>query len=137
MRILQRLALNVCHTFSVTPPCYPKQNEGYLRMRKILIQINFYFVIKIWQMRNVSTQNREKLFFPFLLYFSPTITQSFIMRFTSMPNVVQDGECVCPVKFLCQTDKKKNARSKVTFLLRALYRVTRCKRERKRENAVN
>ena len=56
-------------------------------MRKILIQINLYFVIKIWQMRNVSTQNREKLFFPFLLYFSPTITQSFIMRFMSMSNV--------------------------------------------------
>ena len=37
-----------------------------------------------------------------------------------MPNVVQDGECVNPVKFLYQTDKKKkkNPRSKVTFLLR-------------------
>ena len=35
-----------------------------------------------------------------------------------MPNVVQDGEYVYPVKFLYQTDKKKNARSKVTFLPR-------------------
>ena len=39
---------------------YAKQNEGYLRMRKILIEINFYFLTKIWQMRNVSTQNRGK-----------------------------------------------------------------------------
>ena len=29
-----------------------------------------------------------------------------------MPNAVQDGECVNPVKFLYQTDKKKNARSR-------------------------
>ena len=29
-----------------------------------------------------------------------------------MPNAVQDGECVTPVKFLYQTDKKKNARSR-------------------------
>ena len=36
-----------------------------------------------------------------------------------MPNVVQDGECDYPVQFLYQTDKKKNARSKVTFLLRS------------------
>ena len=38
-----------------------------------------------------------------------------------MPNVVQDRECVNPVKFLYQTDEKKkmHARSKVTFLLRA------------------
>ena len=89
-------------------------------MRKILIQINFYFVIKIWQMRNVSTKNRKKNFsFLFFINFSPTNTQSFITRFTCMPNVVQDGECVKPVKLLYQTDKKKIARSKVTFLLRA------------------
>ena len=37
----------------------------------------------------------------------------------SQLNVVQDGECVNPVKFLYKTDKKKNACSKVTFLLRA------------------
>ena len=38
------------------------------RMRKILIQINFYFLIKIWQMRNVSTQIRKNNFFLFFLY---------------------------------------------------------------------
>ena len=70
-------------------------------------------------MRNVSTKNRKNIFFLFFfINFSPTITQSFITRFTCMPNVVQDGECVNPVKFLYQTDKKKNPRSKVTFLLR-------------------
>ena len=57
--------------------------------------------------------------FFFFINFSPTITQSFITRFTCMPNVVQDGECVNPVKFLYQTDRKKNAHPKVTFLLRA------------------
>ena len=67
-------------------------------------------------MRNVSTKNRKNNFFLFFfINFSPTITQSFITRFTCMPNVVQDGECVNPVKFLYQTDKKKNARSKLTF----------------------
>ena len=67
-------------------------------------------------MRNVSTQIRKNKFFLFFfINFSPTITQSFITRFTCMPNVVQDGECVNPVKFLYQTDKKKNARSKLTF----------------------
>ena len=73
-------------------------------------------------MRNVSTKNRKNNFFLFFfINFSPTITQSFITRFTCMPNVVQDGECVNPDKFFYQTDKKKkkNARSKVTFLLRA------------------
>ena len=54
---------------ALCPGLYAKQNEGYLRMRKILIQINVYFVIKIWQMRNVSTQNRKKLFFPFFFQF--------------------------------------------------------------------
>ena len=29
-----------------------------------------------------------------------TITQSFITRFRCMPNVVQDGECVNPVKLI-------------------------------------
>ena len=57
----------------------------------------------------------ENNFFLFFFNFSQTITQSFITRFTCMPNVVQDGECVNPVKFLYQTDKKKNARSKLTF----------------------
>ena len=67
-------------------------------------------------MRNVSTKNRKNNFFLFFfINFSPTITQSFITRFTCMPNVVQDGECVNPVKFLYQTDEKKNARSKLTF----------------------
>ena len=70
-------------------------------------------------MRNVSTQIRKNDVFLFFFNYSPTIKQSFITRFTCMPNVVQDGECVNPVKFLYQTDKKKNARSKVTFLLRA------------------
>ena len=62
-------------------------------------------------MRNVSTQNRKNYFFLFFFNFTSAITQSFITRFTCMPNVVQDGECVNPVKFLYQTDKKKNARS--------------------------
>ena len=58
-------------------------------------------------MRNVSTKNRKNNFFLFFfINFRPTITQSFITRFTCMPNVVQDGECVNPVKFLYQTDKK-------------------------------
>ena len=65
------------------------------------------------------TEQEKNNFFLFFFNFSPTITQSFITRFTCMANVVQDGECVNPVKFLYQTDKKKNARSKVTFLLRA------------------
>ena len=69
-------------------------------------------------MRNVSTQIRKNSFSLFFFNYSPTIKQSFITRFTCMPNVVQDGECVNPVKFLYQTDKKKNARSKVTFSLR-------------------
>ena len=69
-------------------------------------------------MRNVSTQIRKNNFFLFFFNYSPTIKQSFTTRFTCMPNVVQDGECVNPVKFLYQTAKKKNARSKVTFLLR-------------------
>ena len=36
----------------------------------------------------------------FFFNFSQTITQSFITRFTGMPNVVQDGECVNPVKLI-------------------------------------
>ena len=57
-------------------------------------------------------KEQEKEFFPFFFFinFSPTITQSFITRFTCMPNVVQDKECVNPVKFLYQTDKKKKMR---------------------------
>ena len=79
-------------------------------MRKILIKINFYFV----------TKKRKKYFFLFFFNFSPTITQSFIRDLrASQLNVAQDGECVNPIKFLYQTDKKKNACSKVTFLLRA------------------
>ena len=51
-----------------------------------------------------STQNKEKIkqgkifFFLFFFNFSQTITQSFITRFACIPNVVQDGECVNPVK---------------------------------------
>ena len=67
---------------------------------------------------NYTEQEKNNVFL-FFFNFSPTITQSFITRSTCMANVVQDGECVNPVKFLYQTDKKKNARSKVTFLLRA------------------
>ena len=42
----------------------------------------------------------ENNFFLFFFNFSQTITQSFITRFTCMPNVVQDGECVNPVKLI-------------------------------------
>ena len=65
----------------------------------------------------VALTRSEKIIFSifFFINFSPTITQSFITRFTCMPNIVQDGECVNPVKFLYQTDEKKNARSKLTF----------------------
>ena len=42
----------------------------------------------------------ENNFFLFFFNFSQTITQSFITRFTGMPNVVQDGECVNPVKLI-------------------------------------
>ena len=53
---------NVCHTHSLLRR-RAQQSKGYLRMRKILIKINFYFVTKIWQMRNVSTKKMEKIFF--------------------------------------------------------------------------
>ena len=42
----------------------------------------------------------ENNFFLFIFNFSQTITQSFITRFTGMPNVVQDGECVNQVKLI-------------------------------------
>ena len=66
-------------------------------------------------MANAKCKYTEQEKIIFFFNTSPTITQSFITRFTCMPNVVQDGECVNPVKFLYQTDKKKNARSKLTF----------------------
>ena len=93
--------LNVCRTFSVTSPCFmPNKMKAISECVKILIQINFYFLLKIWQMRSVSAQNREKNFFHFFFNFSQTITQSFITRFMCKPNVVQDGECVNPVKVI-------------------------------------
>ena len=45
-------------------------------------------------------RTEENNFFLFFFNFSQTITQSFITRFTCMPNVVQDGECVNPVKLI-------------------------------------
>ena len=46
------------------------------------------------------TEQEKITFFLFFFNFSQTISQSFITRFTCMPNVVQDGECVNPVKLM-------------------------------------
>ena len=75
--------MSVAHSLlrhhALCPGIYAKQNEGYLRMRKLSIQINSYFLIKTWQMRNVSTQNREKYLFLFFFNFSQTITHTYIV----------------------------------------------------------
>ena len=46
------------------------------------------------------TEQGKIFFFHFFFNFSQTITQSFITRFTCMPNVVQEGKCVSPVKLI-------------------------------------
>ena len=46
--------MSVAHSLlrhhALCPGLYAKQNEGYLRMHKLSIQINSYFIIKILQM---------------------------------------------------------------------------------------
>ena len=49
-------------------------------------------------MRNVSKQNRENNIFPFLFEFQSNNHAIFYNAITCMRNVVQDGECVNPVK---------------------------------------
>ena len=68
---VRRMKFIFCHTFSVTPLRFLR-NKIYkmktnLGLRKILRKINFNFLIMTQQMRNVGTQDREKLFilFPF------------------------------------------------------------------------
>ena len=62
--------LSTCVTHSVTPPCFmPNKMKAISECVKNFIPINFYFLLKIWQMRNVSAQNLEKILFPFLFHF--------------------------------------------------------------------